>query len=226
MDERITLLYENDNFRTIVGTVGILVLLVAFTEMTLQTAVPLFLIFGAMMAHDVVDELYDLPEGTNLFVYGASIIAVGIYWMAVFPLPWVGGLFALVGLWFVFDGVTTIRYESAQTGPEFEYVSDLDDETGAGEMMLRMQTLNVVYQTLTDAPEPQTAPELATDVDLTESRVESALGYLESKGRVERVGNQYRAEPPLWGRATPIVDFLVWLPRRIVRPFRRVTANA
>lgn len=217
-------LYKNETFRSIIGTVGVLAALVLFTEMTLQTAVPLFLIFGAWMAHDVVDELHDLPEGTNLFVYGASLVAAGIYWMAVLPLPWVGGLFALVGLWFVFDGATTIRHGPSRT--EHEYVSDLDDETGAGEMMLRMQTLNVVNQALNDAPEPQTAPELATDVDLTESRVESALGYLESKGRVERVGNQYRAEPPQWGRVTPIVDFLVWLPRRIVRPFRRVAANA
>jgi len=81
--------------------------------------------------------------------------------------------------------------------------------------------LNVMSQALKNAPESQTAEEHATGVDLTESRVQSALGFLEDKGRIERVGNQYRVDPPLWRRMTPIVEFPVWLPRRIVRPFSR-----
>lgn len=223
MDSRIVALYENDHFSTIVGTVGILALLVAFTDMTLRTSVPLILLLGAMVTYDVLDELYNLPEGTNWLVYGVSVFAVGVYCVFTFPLPWVGSLLALAGLWFVFDGVTAIRYGPSRT--THEYVSDLEaDQTG--ETMLRMQTLNVVYQGLRDAPEPQTAPALATDLDLTESRVESALGFLESRGRVEQEGNHYRAEPPRWGRLTPVVQFLVWLPRRIGRPFRRVTTSA
>ena len=55
-------------------------------------------------------------------------------------------------------------------------MSGLDDETG--EVMFRLQTLNVVYQTLEEASEPQTAAEIATACGLTESRAESALGYL------------------------------------------------
>lgn len=215
-------LYENKPLRTIVGTVGVLVALVAFTEITLQTVAPVAFIFIALMAHDVVDETHDLPEGTNWIVYGASVAVAGTYIAVADLTPWVGGLLALAGLWFVVDGATAIRYGPSRT--KHEYVSDLDDEMG--ELMLRIQTLNVVYQTLADAPEPQTAEALATDVNLTESRVESALGYLESTGRVERVGNQYRAEPPRWGRVTPGVEFLVWLPRRVVRPFHRVAANA
>ncbi|ELY62039.1 hypothetical protein [Natronococcus jeotgali] len=222
MDNRITLLYENDHFRTIVGTVGILVILVALTEMTLQTAVPLFLTFGSMMAHDVADEFYDLPEGTNWLVYGASIVAVGGYWMVVFPLPWVGGLFGLVGLWFVFDGVTTIRYGPSRTTSG--YMSDLETEQW-GETMLRMQTLNVIYQALKNADGPRTAPELATDLDLTESRVKRALEFLEHEGRIGHEKGHYHVDPPRWGRLTPIVQFVVWLPRRASRPFRRVTAN-
>ena len=102
-------------------------------------------------------------------------------------------------------------------------MSDLDDEMS--ETMLRMQTLNVVYQTLNDAPRPQTAAELATDVDLTESRVTNALAFLGSKDRVEQVEDQYRAVPPRWGTVTPFIEFLVWIPRRVVRPFCQVAAN-
>jgi|GEM_PF-1035871 len=223
MVSQLTSLYENKPLRTIVGTIGVITALVIFTEMTFQGIAPLAFIFMAVSAQEVVDEAYGLPEGANWLVYGASVSIVGAYWVLSYPAPWVGGLLALAGLWFVFDGATTIRYGASRT--THEYVSDLEDDE-MGETMLRMQTLNVVYQTLNDAPEPQTPPELATNVDLTESRVESALGFLESNGRVERVRDQYRAEPPRWGRITPIVDLLVWLPRRIMRPFRRVATDA
>ncbi len=221
MVSQLASLYENKPLRTIVGTVGVITALVIFTDMTLQRIAPLAFIFIAVMMHDIVDETYDLPAGTNWVVYGTAVFIVGAYGVLGSPTPWVGGLLTLAGLWFVFDGVTTIRYEPSRT--EHEYVSGLEDEMG--ETMLRMQTLNVVYQALKNTPEPQTASELATDVDLTESRVESALGFLESKGRVEQVGDQYRAESPRWGRVTPVVDFLVWFPRRVVRPFRRVAMN-
>lgn len=219
---RIPPLQENKSLRTIIGTIGVLTALVVFTDMTLRRVVPLAFIFIAMMMRDIVDETYDLPVGTNWLVYGASIFVVGAYWVFSYPTPWVGGLLALAGLWFVFDGVTTIRFEPSQR--EHEYVSDLDGKMD--ETMLRIQTLNVVYQTLRDASEPQTAAELATDRDLTESRVNNALEFLESTDRVEQVGGQYRAVPPQWGKVSPIIELLVWFPRRIVRPFHRVCSES
>ncbi|WP_121743234.1 hypothetical protein [Natronorubrum halophilum] len=222
MEHPVTLFRENKPLRTVVGTVGVLAVLVVFTEMTLRTIVPITVIFGAVMAHDLVDEIYGLPEGANWLAYGAAIFVVGVAFVVIHPTPWGGSLFALVGLWFVFDGVTTIRYGPSRT--THEYVSALEEDQ-MGEMMLRMQTLNVVYQGLRDAPEPQTVPELATDLDLTESRVESVLEFLESKGRVEQEGNRYRVEPSRWGRLTPVVKFLIWVPRRVVRPFRRIATN-
>jgi len=221
MASRIGSLYENKILRTVVGTVGVLVALVLFTEMTPRTVAPITFIFGAMMAHEAIDEAYGLPEGANWLAYGASLFVAGIYLAVADLAPWVGGLLALAGLWFVFDGATTIRYGASRT--THEYVSDLDDESG--ETMLRMQTLNVVYQALKDTAEPQSPEELATDLDLTESRVERALGFLDSEGRIEQLGGQYRAESPRWGRVTPIVEFFVWLPRRVVRPFRRIAVK-
>ncbi|MFC4986225.1 hypothetical protein [Saliphagus infecundisoli] len=223
MNDRITLLYENSHFRTLVVSVGILVLFVAFTGMTLQTAIPIVILCGAMMGREIADEFYDLPEGTNWLVYGASLVAVGAYWMVVSSPPWVGGFLGLVGVWFVFDGVTTIQYGRSRTIPE--YVSDLEKQRW-GETMIQMQTLNVIYQDLKNADGPRTAPELAADLDLTESRIERALEYLEHEGRIEHENSHYRVDPPRWGRLTPVVQFVVWLPRRVSRPFRRVTANA
>ncbi|MFD1570415.1 hypothetical protein [Halorubrum laminariae] len=221
MVSRIALLSENEILRTVVGTAAVLVVLVRFTEMTLRTVVPIAFIFTAVMAHDALDEGTASPGGTNWLFYGGSLVIAGIYLAVVDLTPWVGGLLALAGLWFVFDGATTIRYGASET--THEYVSDFDDELG--ETMLRMQTLNGVYQALKNAPEPQTTEELATELDLTESRVERALGFLESDGRIEQTANQYRADASRWGRLTPIVEFFVWLPRRALRPFRRVAAT-
>ncbi|WP_247004212.1 hypothetical protein [Halosolutus gelatinilyticus] len=223
MLSRIGSLYENKPFRTVIGTIGVLAVFVSFTEMTLRTTVPLAVMLFAVLLHDAADEEYDLPDGTNLLVYGTSVFTAGAYLAIVNSPPQVGGLLALTGLWFVFDGATTMRYEPSRE--DHEYVSDLDDDD-SGEILLRMQTLNVVYQGLRDASEPQTAAALAADLDLTESRVESALGFMETKGRVDRIENRYRAVPPRWGRLDPAVQALVWLPRRVIRPFRRLAANA
>ncbi|TMT81503.1 hypothetical protein E2L06_16150 [Haloterrigena sp. H1] len=224
MVPRIASLHKNKVLHIIGGTIGVLAAFVLFTDATLHTIAPVAVIFFTLILHDVIDESYDLPKGSKWIVYGGSIFAAGAYLVVTNLDTWVGGLLALAGLWFIFDGATVIRYESCQAETEHEYVSGLDDETG--EVMFRLQTLNVVYQTLEEASEPQTAAEIATARGLTESRAESALGYLKSKGRVEEIGDQYHAKPPRWGKVTPIVEFLMWVPRRIFRPFHRVAASA
>jgi len=221
MAQRNPRLWENSRFREVVGTVGVIAILLVFTEMTLRTVIPLVVLLGGVIGHDIADERYDLPKGTNWLVYGTTVIVAGAY-LAVLGGLWVGGFLALIGCWFAFDGATTVRCESGQT--THKYVSDLDDNQG--ETMLRMQTLNSIYQQLKTTEEPQTSAEIATDIDLTVSRTESALDFLIIKGRAEQVGDQYRAEPSQWGRLAPVVRFLRWLPQRVLRPFRQVAANS
>lgn len=221
MPQRNQHLWENSHFRMIVGTVGVLAILLVFTEMTWRTIIPMVVLLGGAVGHDIADERYDLPDGTNLLVYGTTVIITGAY-VAFLGGMRIGGLLALVGCWFAFDGATTVRYEPHQT--THEYASDLDNQ--ASEAMLRMQTLNIVYQQLKTADEPQTPSTLAADLDLTLSRTESALDFLVSKGRVKQVEGRYRAKPSRWGQLEPTIRFLRWLPRRILRPFGRVTSNA
>lgn len=221
MSRRIASLRESGPLRSIVAAVLVLGGLVGVGGMSFRDSVPILVIFASVMINDLVDDAYDLPAGTNWIVYGAAVAAAGSY-LALVSNPWFGALVAVAGLWFVLDGATIVRYGPART--PHEYVTDL--EAGSGETMLRIQTLHVVYRALRDAPGPRTAAALATEVDLTESRVESALEYLVHEGRVERVEDRYRAIPPRWGRLTPIVRFLGWLPRRVGRPFRRMAANA
>lgn len=221
MSRRIASLLESGPLRSIVATVVVLGGLVGLSGMTVRDGIPVLVIFASVLVHDVADDAYDLPNGTNWIIYGAAVAAAGGY-LAVVSSPLLGAPVAVAGLWFVLDGATIVRYGPA--GTPHEYVTDID--VGSGETMLRIQTLHVVFRTLRDATGPRTAAALAAEVDLTESRVESALEYLAHEGRVERVGDRYRAIPPRWGRLTPVVRFLGWLPRRVGRPFRRMAANA
>lgn len=220
MTQRNTHLWESTQFREIVGAVGVLIILVVFTEMTLQTIIPLVIVIGGVTGHNIAEERYDLPNGTNWLVYGSTVIIAGAYF-ALLGGSWTGSLLVIAGCWFAFDGMTTVQYKPDET--THEYVSEINEKTN--KVMLRMQTVNSVYHQLKNVREPQTTAELATDLDLTESRTESALDFLDSKGRVEQVENRYRAEPPQWGRLTPAVQFFSWLPKRILRPFRLVAVN-
>lgn len=220
MAQRNPPLWENSHIREVVGIAGILAILLVFTGMTWQSITPIAILSVGMLGHDIADERYDLPEGTNWLVYGTTVVITGVFLVALGGIR-VGGLLALVGCWFTFDGATTVRYEPHQTS--HEYVSGLDNQQS--EAMLRMQTLNSVYQRLKTTDEPQTTRELAADLDLTVSRTESALDFLGSKGRVEQVGNRHRAKPSRWGRLAPAIRFIHWIPQRILRPFSRIATN-
>lgn len=77
--------------------------------------------------------------------------------------------------------------------------------------MLRMQTLNVVYQALRTADEPLTVSQLATDVDLTESRSPQRLNFSKPRGRssVERADTEQNYTPLGTGNAGRPLSHLV-----------------
>lgn len=204
----------DDTLRTFVGAVGVFAALVVFTEYTIRSLAPVLILSAGMLTYSAMDEAYDLPGGTNWLVYGLGLVAVGVF-LTLSYTAWIGGVVLLVGLWFVLDGAITIRYGSVQTPHEF--VSGAESEA-----MLRMQILHTVYRTLRESDQPHTPTELAEACDLTESRVRSALEYLERRGQVSRTDEEYRAVPQTWGRLTPVVRFGAWLPHRILRPIRQV----
>ncbi|WP_255681598.1 hypothetical protein [Natrinema sp. SYSU A 869] len=161
--------------------------------MTLRTSVPVIFIFGAMVAHDVVDESHNLPEGTNWLVYGVSLFAVGAYWVIIAPLPWVGSFLALAGLWFVFDSVTAIRYGPSQT--THEYISGLEEDQ-MGETMLRMQTLNVVYQGLRDALSRRQSQSLLLILTSLNHALKVPLDFWKAKAVLSRRGTNTMQSRP------------------------------
>lgn len=222
MVSRFGALSRNEHLRTVVGTVVAIAVLVLLTDATLRTIAPLAVVVLGLLAHEVVDDAHDLPPGSNWLFYGGSVVLAGAVIGVLYERWWFSLVLFVPGLWFVLDGATRMAYEPERTRHEF--LADIDEESSS-EAMFRMQTLDRLYQALRDANRPLTVAELADEVEMLESRVESALGYLVEKGQVERSGDQYEAVPPRWGKATPVVSFLVWVPRRLVRPFQRLVTG-
>lgn len=96
MAQRNPRIWENSHFRELVGTVGVIAILLVFTEMTLRTVIPLVVLLGGVLGHDIADERYNLPNGTNLLVYGTTVVIAGAY-LTVLGGLWPGGLLALIG---------------------------------------------------------------------------------------------------------------------------------
>lgn len=205
---------ERDTLRTVGGTLLLFTGLVGFTEATLRSFAPLFGLFGGMLVHEMADDLYDLPEGTNWTVYGLGIVFAGVIFVFNHGVR-AGLLLAAAGAWFVLDGATEIRYGRVRTTHEF--ASGAEDEA-----MLRILILNRVHRALRRSDRPQTVERLAESCDLTESRVESTLDYLEHRDQVTSTENGYRARPQRWGKATPVARVVGWVPRRVVRPLSRM----
>lgn len=205
---------EDDTLRTAAGAAGVTAALVVFTEYTLRSLAPVLLLSAGLLAYGAVDEAYDLPRGSNAAAFGVGLVAAGAF-VAIEGAIRAGGAVVVVGCWFALDGATTARYGPVRTPHRF--VSGPEPEA-----MLRMWILNAVHRRLRERDGPHTAAELADACDLAEPRVASALEYLERRGQADRTGDGYHAAPRNWGRATPAVRFLAWLPRRTVRPFHRV----
>ena len=210
---------SNQDLRVAVGAaVGLGIM--ALSSESVIDIFPIAVLVVGMLSYSLLDDRYSLPEGMDSLVYGAGVALAGVA-LLVASSAWVSATLVAVGAWFVFDGVAAVLYGKERT--EHEYVSESGDDSE--EVMSRMMTLRGVYVALRDSSEPRTAEEIAEEEGYPEGRVESALDYLEAKGRVSTEGDRYRAEPQRWGKATPVVGFLKWLPRRILRPFYRIATG-
>lgn len=205
---------ERDTLQTVGGTLLLFTILIGFTDATLWSFAPLLGLFVGMLVYEVTDDLYDLPEGASRVIYGLGIGFAGVFFIFSYDVR-LGGLVAAVGTWFMIDGVTKVRY--GQLTPTHEFASGAEDEA-----MLRMQVMNTVYRTLQDSDTPRTTLELAESCDLTRSRVSSALEYMEHRNQVIHTAEGYCTKSQKWGKATPLLGFLRWVPRRLVRPLNRM----
>ncbi len=137
-------------------------------------------------------DAFDYPRAFKTVGLGAGFLSVSAYWLLVSVegpdvLSW---FVTVLGAVYVLLGAVKYRTGSddgSATGSSAagETVRDEDDAA-----------LNArVRHTIADAvrDEPRTVPQLADDLDLTESRVEGALTLLEYQGRVRRKSGVYHS---------------------------------
>ena len=184
------------------------------TDHTLWTFAPAFGIAVVWEVFDVVADVYNLPDGIRPVLIGVVLSGISTSWIVVqSEILWVPAIALVFGLWLVADGYKTYRDGpvSRPTGPYFE---GIEDQTG--EVMYRMQTVGKVARAVRDHPRP--TGELAADLGLTEDHVEEILETLEVRGMVYRSERIYHVNESRFGKTTPVVRFLRWIPKRLLRP--------
>ncbi len=207
-------LIYNQNFRVAIG-VAIGLAVMALTSESVVDVAPIATLAVGVLSYSFLDDRYGLPDGSERVVYGFSVSLAGTALLILYPFIWVSVALSAVGGWFVLDGASAVLYGDQRK--EHEYVSQSGEEFN--EVMSRMMSLRKVYVAVKDASEPRTPEELAEEHGFDEQRTESALEYLDSRGRVSEERGRYRPEPQRWGKATPLFEFLTWLPKRVFRPF-------
>jgi len=197
----------------VVGTLLFAGLAVA-TDHTLWTFVPAFGIAVVWELFDVVADVYDLPDGIKPVLVGVVLTGISTSWIAVqSEIHWLPAVALVFGLWLVADGYKTFR-DGPVSRPAGPYFEGIEDQTG--EAMYRMQTVGKVARAIREHPRP--TGKLATDLGLTEAHVGEILETLEVRGMVYQSEGIYHANESRFGKTTPVVRFLRWLPKRLLRP--------
>ncbi|SER21455.1 hypothetical protein SAMN04489841_3310 [Natrinema salaciae] len=207
-------IWGNTVIRGVIAISALVIFTHFFTGMSSDGVFPLVILLSGVVLNDVLSESFEFPNGTEWVVFGTSLLITGAFFGLVESVL-IGVIFSIIGTWFLFDGLTIIGYKPSPATEEYVVTRE------NGELLLRLQILNTVYQNLKESEEPQTVESLASKSDLTESRVRDALTYLERRNRVKRIENTYQAILPKWGRLTPIVLFISWVVQRVRLPFQR-----
>lgn len=179
------------------------------------------ILIGLMIAVIVVEPItvfQDTPEIDQRYVKGAigvgvvggslvmgySIVAGGSG-AAWFPI-----LTLLGGLWILADVYADFRYGEGVNAGQSEDLSSAD-------VMLLSNHGHLVANALEAGP--RTVEQLATDCNLTESRVKEALDYMERSGVVAHDGQQYVLKEENVGLWAFVRNIVTGTARRIARPF-------
>ncbi len=213
---------ENRTVRKVALPLAFWISVAVFTDMSYTTVAPVIVLFIGIECGGTIVDAYGYPRAVLGIPIGLVCILVSLYsFFGVADVVdggsgLVAALFAVGGAWLVLDGFQTYRRDGRDPRPSTaeEYL-DVNDRS---EQLLRFQSSTAVARAIRD--EPRTVPQLADDLDLTESRVEGALTVLEERNHVYREDDVYRANEDKVGKIDLLKRLVRWVPRRFVRPFR------
>lgn len=176
--------------------------------------------FGvALLVGEVVTILQNTPEIDQRFVKAGIGLAVvsGSSAMGYSVLTggsgalWLPAVLLLFGIWFLIDTVADLyRGRDGTTGQR--------DDLSSADLMLLMSHSHLLASELQDGPRTRT--ELATECDLTESRVDQALASLIDSGVVASEDDRYVLREEQTGLRAFARTVVRAVCARLTRPFR------
>ncbi|ERG93750.1 hypothetical protein [Haloquadratum walsbyi] len=182
VDDRVQALFRAGAFAAIL-TAGTWV----FTDRSLiSAAVPFFLIV-AWRVSEAFLQPYDIPSGIDGIGIGLLLTVISGSWLIVgTPRPWFPVIALVCGTWFTTDGYKTYR-----DGPPGHSAHSYFEHTDSGiEAIQRVQRAGRIIRAVRECP--QTPPEVAADVGISEKEATIALESLTEHGMIEQVGCQKR----------------------------------
>lgn len=173
----------------------------------------------AIVVGEIVTVLQNTPEIDQRCVKGGiGMVVVGGSLLMAYPVvtggssvAWFPILTLLGGFWIFADVHADFRHGRGADAGQSE---DLSSE----EVMLLMNHGRLVATALEDGP--STVEQLAIDCDLTESRVQEALDFMERSGTASHDGDRYVLREENVGPWAFVRNLATGTARRIVRPFR------
>lgn len=172
----------------------------------------------AIVVGEIATVFQDTPEIDQRYVKGGiGVVVVGGSLVMAYSITtgdsgaaWFPILTLLGGFWIFADVYADFRHgRGADAGQS--------DDLSSADVMLLSNHGHLVSNALKEAP--RTVEQLATDCDLTESRVREALDHMERSGVVSHDGDQYvlrEENVGLWAFVRNIVTGMI---RRLARPF-------
>lgn len=140
--------------------------------------------------------------GSLLMGYGIGAGGSGAAWFPVLTL--------IGGAWLLADAYADFRHKRGADAGQ-------SDDLSAADVMLLSNHGHLVSNALEEGP--CTVEQLATDCDLTESRVREALDQMERAGVVGHDGDRYVLREENVGLWPFVRNIITGTARRIVRPF-------
>jgi len=202
----VTALRARVDWRTLLAGAAVTVFLLAL-DVSLSYLATTAAVVAITGTTSVLSDAYDLREsvehagiGTLGLFYGGATVVFGDE-----PL-WFAAGFLLVGGWFVFDAVQTVRHEGAT----------VPDDDRDGHDVYQADVTRRVHEALRD--QPRTRREIRGALDAEDRYVDTAVARLLDREAVVERGSELRVPETDTSASTRVRRWLLRVGKRVLRP--------